>query len=476
MRLVMKFGGTSVGDGARIKNVADLVVAHAAQPHSIVVVVSAMSGVTNALIHSARRAADGDEQTFLQTQRALADQHLAALEQAIADPVPRTALREQLGRSLDGFADFCRSIHILGELTPRALDAVASLGERLIAPLVAQALRERGVPSEAVEATELIATDDNFTQASPLMDATREKTQARLQPLLETGVIPIITGFIGATREGVVTTLGRGGSDYTATILGSALDADEVWIWTDVNGVMTADPRVVPDAQTIAEISYAEAAELSYFGAKVIHPQTILPVVERDIPIRILNTFSPTHPGTRIVRAPRADQRAVKAVSAIRGLSLITVEGRGMQGVPGVAAKVFSTVAREGISVLMISQSSSEQNICFVIEGSATERARAALEKEFELERLRRNVDRIWTQERVVIVAVVGAGMRGTPGIAANVFSALGKRGLNVISIAQGSSEYNLSLVVEERDADETVRAIHSSFKLQVSNQFMMAG
>jgi len=466
MRLVMKFGGTSVGDGQRIKNAADLVSASAAQGHAAVVTSSAMGGVTDALIRAARRAAEGDAQTFLATERALLDQHLAALDQAVAVAAARSGLYDQIARGLGSFADFCRSIHVLGEVTPRALDAVASLGERLLIPIFAQALRERGARAEAVEGTELIVTDDRFTQASPLMEATRDKARARLLPLLDAGAIPVVTGFIGATRDGVTTTLGRGGSDYSATILGSALDADEVWIWTDVDGVMTADPRVVPDAQSIAEISYAEAAELSYFGAKVIHPQTILPAAERDIPIRILNTFNPAHPGTRIVREPRVNGRTVKAITAIRKLSLLNVEGRGMQGVPGVAAKVFSAVAREGINVLMISQSSSEQSICFVVEAAAAARACAALEKEFELERLLHNIDRVWAQDSVVIVAIVGAGMKGVPGIAAKVFGALAGRNLNVISIAQGSSEYNLSIVVDEKDADEAVRAVHAGFNL----------
>ncbi|MBI4790569.1 MAG: aspartate kinase, partial [Chloroflexi bacterium] len=287
-----------------------------------------------------------------------------------------------------------------------------------------------------------------------------------LREKMNRGEVPVITGFIGATASSAVTTLGRGGSDYSAGILGAALGADEVWIWTDVNGVMTADPRIVPDAQTIAEIAYAEAAELSYFGAKVIHPQTISPAAERNIPIRILNTFNPTHPGTWIVREPRANHRAVKAITAIRNLSQITVEGRGMQGVPGVAARVFTAVAREGINILMISQASSEQSICFVVETAAAERARVALEKEFELERLRHSIDRVWSQERVVIVAIVGAGMRGIPGISAQVFGALGECGINVISIAMGSSEYNLSIVVVEKDADQAVRAIHAGFHL----------
>jgi aspartate kinase len=302
-------------------------------------------------------------------------------------------------------------------------------------------------------------------RGDPLMEETREKSRSRLLPVLDSSAIPVVTGFIGATRQGVITTLGRGGSDYTATILASVLDADEVWIWTDVNGVMTADPRIVPNARTIVEMSYAEAAELSYLGAKVIHPKTISPAAEHKIPIRILNTFNPSHPGTRIVSAPEGNHRSFKAITVIRDLSLITVEGRGMQGVPGVAARVFSTVAQEEINVLMISQSSSEQNICLVVEAASAPRAVAALDKAFELERLKHNVDRAWSRDSVAIVAVVGSGMNATPGIAAKVFGALGERNLNVISIAQGSSEYNISLVVDERDADQSVQAIHQRFE-----------
>ncbi len=464
MRLVMKFGGTSVNGGQRIQNVADLVLGYARQGHAIVTVTSAMSGVTDTLIRAARRAAAGDNAIFLAAHETLTEQHFAALDQVVTDAAARELTRARLTRLLDDFGNLCRSIRILGEVTPRALDQVASLGERLILPILAQAFCARGAAVEAIEASELIVTDEQFTQASPLMDATRERVRARLLPLWERNTLPITTGFIGATRAGVITTLGRGGSDFSATILGNALEADEVWIWTDVDGVLTADPRIVPEAQTLAEMSYGEAAELSYFGAKVIHPRTISPAAEREIPIRILNTFNPTHPGTRIVRAPRANGRTVKAITVIRHLSQITIEGRGMQGVPGVAARVFSTVAREAINVLMISQSSSEQNICLVVEDAHAARALDALEKEFELDRLRGNIDRIWVQDKIVIVAVVGEKMKGTPGIAAKVFGALGERGINVISIAQGSSEYNLSLVVDEQDADQAVRAIHSSF------------
>ncbi len=464
MRIVMKFGGTSVGSPERLAQVAEIVRGQVARGDQVLLVLSAMSGVTNALLASAQEASGGSIAHLLATRNELEQRHFDVINALVKAEDVRAQFREATENTLDGFEDLCSSIFVLGELTPRGRDAVASLGERLIVPIAAQVLREGGVEARAIDATQLIVTDDVFGAADPLMEATRERTREQIVPMLGANAVPVTTGFIGATREGVVTTLGRGGSDYTATILGSAIDADQVWIWTDVNGVMTTDPRIVPDAHTLAEISYMEAAELAFFGAKVIHPKTILPAAEKNIPIRILNSFNPSHPGTLIVRDPRATDSLVKAITAIRNLSIVTVEGRGMIGVPGVAGRVFSTVAREQINVLMISQSSSEQNICFLVESSSANRAINALQREFELERLRQNVERIWTQDQVVIVAIVGAGLKGTPGIAARVFSALAEKRINIIALAQGSSEYNLSLVVDQRDADESLRVIHAAF------------
>jgi aspartate kinase len=464
--IVMKFGGTSVGDGERIRRVARIVrdVADGEAPRSVVVV-SAMERVTDALIKAARASAGHDGGVLRHTAAELGRRHREAAE-AVALPEEREALLGEVEAIIEEFENLCRAIQALGELTPRGLDAVASLGERLSVRLVAAAMRGEGLPAHTVEATELVVTDDNHGAASPLMEATRERVQALLPPLLDKGAIPVVTGFIGTTPEGATTTLGRGGSDYSAAILGACLDAEEIWIWSDVDGVKTADPQIVPEARTLAEISYAEAAELSYFGAKILHPKTILPAVERGIPIRIRNTFNPTGPSTLIVAQPKLDKRTVKGITSIEGLSLITVEGRGMLGVPGIAAKVFSAVASQEISVLMISQSSSEQSICFVIREEETDRALMALKEAFKPELAGRNVDRIWAERGVAIVAAVGKGMKNTPGIAAKVFSALGRRGINVISIAQGSSEYNISLVVTEDEVEDAVRAIHSEFEL----------
>ncbi len=469
--IVMKFGGTSVAGAERIAGVVNIArdfsqgrFPAAPEGGQLVIVVSAFSGVTDALLKAARTAAGRDDQTFRQVAQDLRQKHWGAIEALIPFGERQADLRAQIEAIVSGFENLCRAITILGELTPRGLDAVVSLGERLSARIIAAALAEAGLPSQAIEATALIVTDDCFGKATPHMEATREKTRQVLLPLLEQGCVPVVTGFIAATADGTITTLGRGGSDYTGAILGSCLDSDEIWIWTDVNGVLTADPRVVPEAHTLPYISYNEAAELSYFGAKVLHPKTMLPAMERNIPIRTLNSFEPQHPGTLV--SAKNNGHAVRGITAIRELSQVTVEGRGMMGVPGVAARVFTAVAHEDISVLMISQASSEQSICFVIRKQDADRAIAALERAFEPERARRNVDRIWAQDAVAIVAIVGAGIRGTPGIAAKIFGSLSKREINVISIAQGSSEYNISLVVKQDDAHEAMRAIQQEFEL----------
>jgi aspartate kinase len=341
------------------------------------------------------------------------------------------------------------------------MDAITSLGEQINARVMAAVLRQRGARSEAVDATELIITDGTYQNAVPLMDQTRAQTLARLGPLMDQGVVPIVTGFIGATEDGVTTTLGRGGSDYSAAILGDSLDADEVWILTDVDGVMTTDPRIVADARVIPTLSASEVSELAYFGAKVLHPRTIRPVIERGIPLWVKNTFNPAFAGTRVVSEPESTVGTVKAVTAIRGLSMVTVEGRGMMGVPGIAARTFSAVASQGASVLMISQSSSEQSICFVIPTEAVAPVVSAIEGEMALELAREDVDRVWSLDDVVIVTAVGAGIRGTPGVAHRIFGALAQSEINVIAVAQGSSECSISLVVSADDTAEAVQQIH---------------
>jgi aspartate kinase len=459
--LVMKFGGTSVGSADALTQVAKIAAKQNRDWDGTVIVVSAMSGVTDGLIRGALTAASGDDQAYRTVAAELKTRH----HQTIDSLFPRGKEHARLLKCVDAyiseFTAFCHSIHVLGEVTPRAMDAVTSLGERISARILAALLRQMGEESEALDATRLIVTDRTFQSAVPLMEQTRARATARLTPLFERGTIPVVTGFIGATEDGVTTTLGRGGSDYTAAILGDCLDADEVWTFTDVDGVMTADPRIVPDARVIPILSYSEVGELAYFGAKVLHPRTIRPVIERGIPLWVKNTFHPEHPGTRIVRESRNTHGTVKAVTAIDHLSMVTVEGRGMMGVPGIAARTFAAVASDGTSVLMISQASSEQSICFVIPTKTAPQVIHTLEEEFSRELVRRDIDRIWSLDDVVVVTAVGAGMRGTPGVSARIFGSLGRAGINVIAIAQGSSECSISLIVTAAEAEEAVRRIH---------------
>jgi aspartate kinase len=459
--LIMKFGGTSVGSAEAIAQSAEIIRVAKKEWPALAVIVSAMSGVTDMLLSGANTVVNGDSTTFRRLARELRAKHESAINGLLDSPAERQSVHDRVFAYLDEFESLCHAVNTLGEATSRALDAISSLGECMSIHLLAARLRQMGLASVAIEASELILTDDFFSAANPLMEETAARVEKRLRENMNNGEVPVITGFIGATKLGAVTTLGRGGSDYSAAILGAALNANAVWIWTDVNGVMTADPRVVVGAQTLPELSFREISELAYYGAKVVHPKTIRPVIERDIELWIKNTFNPNHPGTRIVGDNRHIAGKIKAVTAIKGQSMITIEGRGMLGVPGVAARTFSAVAKVGASVTLITQASSEQSICFSVPAALTARVRAALEEEFRLELHRRDIDSITTLDQVVIVTVVGAGMKHTPGIAGKIFSALGQQNVNVIAIAQGSSECSISLIVDAQEADAAVRAIH---------------
>jgi aspartokinase/homoserine dehydrogenase 1 len=457
----MKFGGTSVGSAAALRQVVDIVRKERASGEwaAMTVVVSAMSKVTDMLLEGAQAAVDGRAGQVRQLGAEMRARHLDALhELAPAAPDAQAAI----SACLDEFAGLCHAIGVLGEASPRALDAVASLGERMSAPLVAAALRQAEVPAVAVDASELIVTDAVYQSASPDLAATQARVTEWLGPRLARGEVPVVTGFIGATPEGTVTTLGRGGSDFSAAILGVALAADQVWIWTDVDGVMTADPRVVPEARTLPELMFREISELAFYGAKVLHPKTIRPVIDRKISLWVKNTFNPAHPGTRIAPDNGVTHGVIRAVTMFKGQQMITVEGRGMLGIPGIAARTFAAVARTGTSVAMISQASSEQSICFVVPAASGPAVTRALADEFHRELARKDIDGVTASPEYAIVTVVGAGMRHTTGIAGRIFGALGNASVNVVAIAQGSSECNISLVVAVDDAHAAVRAIHA--------------
>jgi len=463
---VMKFGGTSVGDAIRIRRAAEIV-ATASKDSSVVAVVSAMGGVTNRLAEAAQASAAGNRDTAVQIAETLRKQHQEAVKDLVSNDDRRFLLIAEIEKIIEQVTGLCYGTALLRELTPRVLDEILSTGERLSARLLANALCELGLKGVAVEATELIVTDNISGRADPLMPQTREKAAARLLPLIADDLVPVVTGFIGATAEGMLTTLGRGGSDYSATILGAALDAAEVIIWTDVDGVLTADPRLVPEARTLREISYNEAAELAYFGAKVLHPKTLRPVSEAGIPVWIRNSFVPERQGTKITATGHPTARGVKAITAISGVSLITVGGRGIVGLPGVAGKTFSAVANAQANVLLISQSSSQNDICFIINSEDEARTVEMLRQAFAFDLAHQQIEHITVNPDIAIVAVVGDRMRGTPGISGRTFSALGRRAINIIAIAQGSSEYNVSFVVEASMMGDAVLTLHSEFGLQ---------
>ena len=458
-RTVLKFGGTSVASPTALESVARIV---AAMQGDRIVVVSATAGTTDALHAAARAAQAGNGDDAVRMLEGLAKAHANLVADLLH--VGGADVLQDIAELSERTAGLLRSVSMLRECTARTLDAIVSYGERVSAPIVAALLKARGVNAEAVSAEGLIITDDAFGHANPLIDETRARVQKDLLPRLKSGIVPVVTGYVASTAEGVTTTLGRGGSDYSAAVLAAAVNADDLRIYTDVSGVMSADPRIVSDAKPLAKMSYAEAAELAYFGAKVIHPRTVLPAIEARIPVRILNTFAPGDDGTTITADPVFDGSVVKATTSLGGLGLVTVQGAGMSGVPGFAARVFDTTAAEQVSVLMISQSSSENSICLVVPADATARLRPALERMFSAELRRHDVEQVEVETPVAIVAAVGEGMRGTPGVAARVFGALGRAKVNVMAIAQGSSELNISLVVSEADRDKAVRAIHEEF------------
>jgi aspartate kinase len=459
----MKFGGSSVGGVEALKNVVALI-KDFADKNDIVVVASAMNGVTNSLIQAATRTSQRDEQHVAEITDQLRTRHEDVCKQIIKTPGKYNWVMEQLDVELRELRKALTGISYLGELTPRSRDYVLSFGERLSTVVLTAALQDSGVDAERLTGEEAgIVTDASFGEATPLMHITHQKLKEKLSAVIKNHKIPVVTGYIAVTQDGVPTTLGRGGSDYTATLIGASLGADEVWIWTDVNGIMTADPKIERTAQTIREISFMEAMEMSHFGAKSMHPRALEPAAKIGLPVRVKNTFNPKGPDTLILQDQRVKSvHVVKAVTSVKEASMVTVSGEGMHGEPGTAAKVLDELGKKGVNVLMISQSSSEANISLIVARSNLEIATTAL-----TELLKESMFRdITSDANVSIVAAVGAGMKGTPGIAARLFRAVADKGVNVKMIAQGSSELNISFVVQEEDVLKAVHALHEEFRL----------
>src|SRR6266699_2070440 len=461
---IHKFGGASLADAAAIGHAVGIV--RAQRPDPLVVVVSAMSGVTDALLDGAARAARGDAGHVRAVAEALRAQHATAARAL----VPAGARLEELLRLIDAaFAELeqvAGGLGVLRELTPRTTDYLAARGERLSARLFAAALDAAGCPAAYVDAAEIVQTDGTFGNASPDLRRTERSARTVLRPLLARGVVPVVPGFLGAAPDGQVATLGRGGSDLTATLLTRVLGAREGSLWKDVPGLLTADPRIVPDARVVPQVHLREAAELAYYGAKVLHPRALVPLIKRSVAIRIRPFADPGSLGTEISRRRTLDQYPVKALSAIPHQALLTVTGSGMLGVPGIAARTFAAVHHEGISVSLISQASSEHSICFSVPEEHAHRAQASLLETFRHEIARQEIDGVELRTGAATLVVAGIGMAGTPGVAARVFSSLAEAGINIIAIAQGSSELNLSLVVDGKDVSRALRAVHGAFQL----------
>ncbi len=462
--LTMKFGGTSVGDVPRLLEVVSIVKQFInEQP---IVVASAMSGVTNILIETAQRAVERKTGEVHNAVTALRDKHLNIAHTLVQDYTRRALLIKEQQASIDELAQLYYGIGLLKELSPRSLDAIASFGEILSCRQIAAILEESGIQAQFIDARTIIQTDNNFGEAAVDFTESNQRIASTLTPLVQQGIAPVVTGFIASTEDGITTTIGRGGSDYTGSIIGAAVNSKEIWIWTDVDGVLTADPRIVPSARVLQEISYREAAEMSYFGAKVIHPKTMVPAIEKKIPIRIKNTFNPAYPGTLISATSKTNGHSVKTVTSIDNLAIISIEGNGMIGVPGVSARIFSALARAQVNVMMISQASSEHNVCFIVPRKDCSKGVKSLREEFSVDIAKKIIDDVTVKEPVSIVAVVGEGMIGTKGIAGKTFDAVAKADVNIIAIAQGSSELNISFVVEQNDAIKAVQSVHDAFHL----------
>jgi bifunctional aspartokinase / homoserine dehydrogenase 1 len=459
----MKFGGTSVGTVEAMRQAAHIICFASDDWPRLVVVASALSGVTNLLINSANQAARGDQAVYKKAVQELEQRHHAFTDGLVGDPILRAQVYSQVNELVSSFDNLCQAIEVLGEASPRALDAVAALGERLSCRILSAAVQSCGARVEAVDATRLIVTDDHYQAALPDMRASELCIRSALDPLIEEGIVPVVTGFIAATPAGVTTTLGRGGSDFTASILALALKASQVWIWTDVDGVMTADPRIVPEARTIPVISYREVAEMAYFGAKVLHPKSIHPVIEGGIGLRVCNTFNPANPGTWLVANRDGNGHGkIRAVTAIRGLQLITLSGTGMLGVPGVAGRIFSAVATTGVSVPLIIESSSEQAICFPAPVEAVPAVIHIIKTHLALEFQRGDIDQVQASDEVDIITVVCPGLRSVPGVAGQIFSTLGNEGINVLGISFGASDVSINLIVNAVDTPKALQVLHA--------------
>lgn len=456
---VLKFGGTSVGTAGSIKKAAEIVSNYDQRKMVRAVVVSAQKGITNLLERVGEQAASGKE-TYIATLQGIEKKHFSLIKELF--PVKhQSQVLAHVKIMLNQLQDVLEGVHLLKELSLRTKDFILSFGERLSAYIFQRYLEHIGLKASFLDARELIVTDDAFGAARIQFGATNSRIRKHFKAHKK---LQVITGFISANQKGQTTTLGRGGSDYTASVFGAAIGAKEIEIWTDVDGVMTADPKIVNRAFSLPSLSYVEAMELTHFGAKIIYPPTLQPAFSKNIPLRIRNTFNPDFPGTLISKKGQDLDLLIKGISSIKEVALVNFQGSGMVGVPGVASRLFAALAQARINLIMITQASSEHSICFAISPDDATKTRQILDKEFALEIKGKKIDPVVIEKRLSIVAIIGENMRQTPGIADRLFGALGKNGVNVVAIAQGSSELNVSVVINKRNLDKALKALHGTF------------
>jgi aspartate kinase len=446
--IVMKFGGTSVQDAKAIARVASIVKERLAQKP--VVVVSAMAKVTDGLLAMSKAAGAGDRKTALKLCRALQERHYETASELLGTAL-FTDFHSELGSEFEQLEELLRGISAVGELTPRTMDYVAAYGEMLSSRIVAAAFSAHGVPSAHVDSRECLVTDTAHTRATPLFPETNARLQEKVQPVIDSGRVPVMGGFIGATKAGVTTTIGRGGSDYSAAIFGAGLNAERIDIWTDVDGMMTTDPRMVPDARRIKVISFQEAAELAYFGAKVLHPATVLPAVQKNIPVYILNSQNPSCEGTRITAKAPPCKNPFKAIAAKKRITIVDIAAPRMLLAHGFLKAIFEAFDRHGIPVDVVS--TSEVSVSLTVDSNEQIPALAA-----DLAKL---AD-VKYEGRKAIVCIVGENVRNTPGVAAQVFTAI--KDINIRMISQGASEINMTFVIEEDEVPHAVQQLHKAF------------
>ena len=459
--LVQKYGGTSVANAQRIARVAEIVSSYRRKNPDLAVIVSAFSGVTDALISAAGMAASHNE-NYPEVLSEIYFRHQEAARKLIRAR-QRKKTDEQLKNNFRKIHDTLHGVFLVRELSPRTLDYIVSFGERCSAFIIAEHFKAKKIPAHFVDARLLIKTDDNFGDARPDMNVTRKNIRSYFSKLKG---VKVITGFIGSTSNDETTTLGRGGSDFTAAIFGAALNASEIEIWTDVDGVMTADPRKVKKAFSIPVLTYEEAMEMSHFGAKIIYPPTIQPAYERGIPLRIKNTFNPSFPGTLIDKKKPQSDFPVRGISSVDNITMLSLQGSGMVGVAGISARLFSALASVKINVMLITQGSSEHIISFAVRPQDAALAQMVIDNEFRLEIAAGMIEPVKKESELSIVAVIGENMKNTPGISGRLFGALGKNGISVIATAQGSSELNISLVIKRKDEAKAINALHQAFFL----------